>query len=95
MPWHTCSRGHRFHKTSDCPVCPKCWSGYYKDKAGMGLPKLGAPALRALLNEGIDSVVKLSKRTQEEIMDLHGMGPASLPALKKALNEKGLSFKQG
>lgn len=26
----TCSRGHVFMKSSDCPVCPKCWPGRYK-----------------------------------------------------------------
>ena len=25
-----CSRGHKFYKTKDLPVCPKCWLGYYK-----------------------------------------------------------------
>jgi uncharacterized paraquat-inducible protein A len=25
----TCSRGHQFQKSSDYPVCLKCWPGYY------------------------------------------------------------------
>ncbi len=25
-----CSRGHRFQKSSDCPVCPICWPGQRK-----------------------------------------------------------------
>ena len=94
MPWKTCERGHRFHKTSDCPVCPSCWAGYYKDKTVNDLPKLGGPALRALLNEGIDTLAELSKRTEEEILGLHGMGPSSMLMLKKSLKEKGLAFKK-
>lgn len=91
----TCSRGHEYVKTSDCPVCPKCWSGYYKKKAEERFPvKLSAPALRALLHEGIDSVKKLSKYSEKEILALHGMGPGSLPALRKALKEVGMSFKK-
>ena len=27
----TCSRGHTYTRSSDCPVCPKCWPGYYKE----------------------------------------------------------------
>lgn len=27
-----CSRGHGFDKSSDFPVCPKCWPGYYKKR---------------------------------------------------------------
>jgi DNA-directed RNA polymerase alpha subunit len=58
------------------------------------LPKLGGPALRALLHEGIDTLTKLSKRTEKEILGLHGMGPKSMPTLKKALKDKGLSLKE-
>ena len=25
-----CTRGHSFYKSSDRPVCPKCWPGRYK-----------------------------------------------------------------
>src|SRR5438309_1005170 len=40
----TCSRGHEFYKSSDCPVCPKCWPGFY-EKNKSDFPKLAAPAL--------------------------------------------------
>ena len=89
----TCSRGHVFTKSSDCPVCPKCWSGYYAQEQKGDLPKLGAPALRALLNANILNLKDLSKHTEADILGLHGMGPASLPVLRKALNAQGLSFK--
>ncbi len=89
-----CSRGHKFYHSSDCPVCPVCWSGYYKQKNNGDFPdKLSAPALRALLGEKIYNLKKLSEYTEEEILRLHGMGKASIPILKKALREKGLSFR--
>lgn len=90
-----CSRGHEFYKSSDCPVCPICWSGYYKDKMNTEFPKdLSAPALRALLNAKITTLTKLATYTEKEILGLHGMGPASLPLLKTALREKNLIFKK-
>ena len=89
-----CSRGHQFYKNSDCPVCPKCWAGYYREKAQSDFPeKISAPALRALLNENITNLKQLTKYTEAEIADLHGMGPKVLGMLKVSLKEKGLSFK--
>lgn len=93
--WKTCSRGHRFQKSSDCPVCPICWSGYYREKNKGDFPdKLSAPALRALLNANITSLSKLSRHSKTEILELHGMGPSSMPKLSAALKKKGLSFKE-
>lgn len=54
---------------------------------------LSAPARRALEHHGIQTVEELSKYSEKEISKLHGMGPASLPKLRKALEESGLSFK--
>lgn len=48
---------------------------------------------RALEHHGIHNVEELSKYSEKEILKLHGMGPASLPKLRKALEESGLSFK--
>lgn len=91
----TCSRGHKFTRSSDCPVCPICWPGYYKSGIAGEFPKnLSAPALRALLHAKITTLQKLSTYTEEEILTLHGMGSASIPKLKNALKEKGLSFKK-
>lgn len=89
----TCSRGHKFQKSSDCPICPVCWSGFYKDKNRGDFPRgLSAPALRALLNSNITSISKLAKFSEKEILNLHGMGPKSIPMLKAALKKKGLRF---
>lgn len=89
----TCSRGHIFYKSSDCPICPKCWSGYYRKEVQADFPaKLGAPALRALLNEKITSLRALAKYTEKDIRALHGMGPKALSMLKRALKARKLSF---
>ena len=54
---------------------------------------LSAPARRALEHHGIYTVEKLSKYSEKEILKLHGMGYASLPKLRKDLEERGLAFK--
>ena len=87
-----CSKGHRFHKSSDCPTCPTC-EKEKKQKTGF-LSVISAPARRALEREGINTLLKLSKYSEKEILELHGMGAASVPALKNALKENGLSFRK-
>ncbi|PFQ46085.1 hypothetical protein COK05_12980 [Bacillus cereus] len=87
----TCEQGHEYYKSSDCPTCPIC-EKERKPKEGF-LSLLSAPARRALEHRGIQNVEELSKYSEKEILKLHGMGPASLPKLRKALEESGLSFK--
>lgn len=90
----TCVRGHKFEKTSDCPVCPICWSGYYKKKMQSDFPSnLSSPALRALYNSKIKNLKELTKFTEKEISKLHGIGPNALYKLKSELKLKKLSFK--
>jgi DNA-directed RNA polymerase alpha subunit len=69
-----------------------CLRSKRKPETGF-LSKLGAPARRALEREGINTLTKLSKYSESEILKLHGMGPSTIPKLKKALEEVGLSFK--
>ncbi len=57
------------------------------------LPKLAAPAQRALANAGISTLQQLAKYQEQEITELHGIGKNALESLKTALREKGLSFK--
>ncbi|MFJ5761010.1 RNA polymerase alpha subunit C-terminal domain-containing protein [Neobacillus sp. NPDC093182] len=87
----TCPKGHKYYKSSDCPSCPTCEQGR-KPKSGF-LSQLSAPARRALENNGITSLQELSTYSEKEILKFHGMGPASLPILRSALHEEGLSFK--
>ena len=87
-----CSSGHVFYKSSDCPSCPVCEK---ENKPGEGfLSALSAPARRALENAGVTTLQKLSGFSEKEILALHGIGPASLPVLRKLLVEKRLSFKK-
>jgi hypothetical protein len=86
----TCAKGHLFVKTSDCLVYPQC------EKASKPkdyfIPKIAAPARRALQNNNIHSVKDLAKWTKEDILSLHGLGPSSMPLLLQALNNEGFSF---
>ena len=88
----TCRNGHVYFKSSDCPTCPIC-EKERKPESGF-LSLLSAPARRALENAGITTVKQLSTKSKKEILQLHGMGPASMPVLKAALDEKGLEFKK-
>jgi len=87
----TCSKGHKYYKSSNCPTCPTCEKDRKPD-AGL-LSQLSAPARRALENNGITTVEKLSEFSEKEILGFHGMGKASLPKLRSALENEGLSFR--
>jgi hypothetical protein len=87
-----CDKGHRFYKSSDCPTCPICEKERKPDKGFLSL--LGSPARRALQQAGVNSVANLAKYSELEILKLHGMGPGSIPKLRKLLADAGLTFKQ-
>lgn len=87
-----CPSGHRYYKSSDCPVCPVCEASK-KSKGGL-FSILNAPARRALEHTGITTLELLSSYSENEILALHGMGPASLPKLRKILEESGLAFRE-
>ncbi|HMN15051.1 MAG TPA: RNA polymerase alpha subunit C-terminal domain-containing protein [Bellilinea sp.] len=86
----TCDRGHQFYKSSDCPICPIC-ATQEKPTSGF-LSLLSAPARRALTQAGISTLDELSKYSEAEILNLHGIGPKSLPVLRRALVNEGLAF---
>lgn len=87
-----CEKGHEYYKSSDCPTCPTCEK---ENKPASGfLSKLSSPARRALIHEGIETLLALSNYSEKEILKLHGIGPASLPILRASLKEEGLSFKE-
>lgn len=56
-------------------------------------PKIGAPATRALEAAGYTTLKQLTKVTEAELAQLHGMGPKALGILREALKAQGLSFK--
>ncbi len=86
----TCQKGHKFYKSSDCPTCPIC----VKDVPYGEFPiDLSRPAVRALLSAGITKLKDLSKYTEKEILELHGIGPTAIPILKNAMHAKNITFK--
>ena len=87
----TCARGHQYRKSSDCPVCPLCETGNAPQNGILSL--LNGPARRALENAGIKTEADLAAHSENEILKLHGMGKASLPVLRSALEAAGLKFK--
>lgn len=54
---------------------------------------LSAPARRALENKGIDTLEKLAEYSEQEILQLHGMGKTSIPKLLALLYNENLTFK--
>ena len=66
-----------------------------KNDAVFNLPtKLAAPARRALAQAGWISLEDISKHSEAELLQLHGMGPKALEQLRRALAEHGLSFSE-
>jgi len=55
---------------------------------------LPAPAQRALEKEKIRTLEQLSNWSKHELLDLHGLGPGSIPILQKILRTQGLKMKQ-
>jgi DNA-directed RNA polymerase alpha subunit len=59
------------------------------------LPKLAAPARRALAAAGIHRLEQLARMSEAELRGLHGIGPNALETLRRALAARGLSFTGG
>jgi uncharacterized protein YdhG (YjbR/CyaY superfamily) len=57
------------------------------------LPKIGAPATRALQSIGIIELKQLTNVSEAELLQLHGFGPKALKILRETLEAQGLSFK--
>lgn len=56
-------------------------------------PKIGLPATNALAVEGYTQLKQLTKLSEAELLQMHGVGPKAVRILKEALKAKGLSFK--
>ncbi|MCP3027727.1 RNA polymerase alpha subunit C-terminal domain-containing protein [Halobacillus sp. A5] len=87
-----CEKGHKYYKSSECPSCPAC-DKENKPKNSF-LSNLSSPARNALIHKEIDTLKQLSTFTEKEILQIHGIGPSSLPTMRKLLEEEGLSFKE-
>lgn len=56
------------------------------------LPKIGAPATRALASIGVTRLSQLVDHREEDLLHLHGFGPRALRLLDEALKRAGLSL---
>lgn len=57
------------------------------------LPRIGAPATRALASIGVTRLDQLADHGEDELRALHGFGPRALSILKEALDAIGLSLR--
>lgn len=87
-----CDKGHRYYKSSDCPVCPLCEKEKAPEEGFLSL--LSAPARRAMEHNGIRTLEQLAAYTEEELLQFHGLGKSSIPRLRSALEKEGLDFKR-
>ncbi len=55
------------------------------------LPKIGAPATRALASIGITRLDQLVDQSESELLALHGFGPRALEILNAELATRGRS----
>ncbi|HZN77029.1 MAG TPA: DNA-binding protein [Micromonosporaceae bacterium] len=56
------------------------------------LPKIGAPATRALNNAGYTTLRQLAGVPRAKLANLHGLGPKALGIIEDALKEHKLSL---
>ena len=57
------------------------------------LPKIGAPATRALASIGVTRLAQVVDLRESELLALHGFGPRALGILRDALADEGLSLR--
>jgi hypothetical protein len=62
------------------------------NKTTSDLPKLAAPARRALDAAGIQHLTQLTQFSEVEIKQLHGIGPHAIDQLRRALAANSLTF---
>ena len=57
------------------------------------LPRIGAPATRALVAIGITRLEDVADRSEADLLALHGVGPRALRILNEALAARGQSMR--
>jgi predicted flap endonuclease-1-like 5' DNA nuclease len=61
---------------------------------GDGLPEgIGNPARRALTAAGYPRLEQLTRVSEAELLELHGVGPKAVRILRERLREQGLAFR--
>ena len=88
----TCSAGHTFEKSSSCPVCPRCEEARL---ASSPLPRIGAPATRALERAGVTRLDQLTGWSRSQLLATHGVGPKAVALLEQALSAHGIALAGG
>ncbi|CAG7845758.1 HTH-type transcriptional regulator MhqR [Pseudoclavibacter triregionum] len=79
--------GHEDATTASADAAP---AEPEEDGATRRLPKLSAPAIRALAKLGIRSLDDAAGRSRRELGSQHGLGPAGIASLDAALRAAGL-----
>jgi hypothetical protein len=57
------------------------------------LPRIGAPATRALASIGVTRLDELVDRSESELLALHGFGPRALGLIREALAAEGRAMR--
>ncbi len=57
--------------------------------AGTPLPRIGAPASRALAAVGVTTLEQVAEWTEADLLALHGVGPFAVRVLREKLAERG------
>ncbi len=60
---------------------------------GPDLPRIGAPASRALATVGVTRLEHVAAMREAEVMALHGVGLKAIRLLRTAMAERGLAFR--
>ncbi|MBD8024219.1 helix-hairpin-helix domain-containing protein [Microbacterium gallinarum] len=55
-------------------------------------PRIGKVALRELALHGIIDYASLTRRTERELLAIHGVGPKAVSILREELAARGQSF---
>ncbi len=57
------------------------------------LPRIGAPATRALASIGVVRLDQVAAMREADVAALHGVGPRAITLLRAALADRGLAFR--
>lgn len=57
------------------------------------IPRIGAPATRALEHAGVRGLEELANWSEQDLLALHGMGPRAVGILRERLADEGLTFR--
>lgn len=58
------------------------------------LPRIGAPATRALAAIGVTTLDGVAQHTAAELLALHGVGPKAIRVLGDEMASRGMGFRE-